>query len=220
MRPTLEYLYNKFDYFNKLCFSGQLQRPVIRLTTRKAALGLTHCETDRCSSKKTVWIEISVRHDLPEEEYIDTLLHEMIHYYIEINNLRDDAAHGSLFKAEMNRITVTYGLQITVEYTPSEEELVNIVSRWRYVCIGTFNDGRKAVTVVAKNKLFYFWETISSLPDLSAAEWYISDRAIFDQYPLSSYLKWIPIPSVKIPLYLTGAKPLKKVGNTIQIVDS
>ncbi|MDE6670391.1 MAG: SprT-like domain-containing protein [Muribaculaceae bacterium] len=219
MRPTLEYLYTKFDYFNKLCFYGQLQRPIIQLSTRKGALGRTCCETDRDSGKKTVWIEISVRQNLPEEEYIDTLLHEMIHYYIQTNNLRDDAAHGSLFKAEMNRITATYGLRITIEYAPSEEELVNTISRWRYVCIATFNDGHKAVAVVAKNKLFYFWEVISSLPDLSVAEWYISDRAIFEQYPLSSHLRLFPIESVKIPLYLTGAKPLKKVGNIIQVVE-
>ncbi len=219
MRPTLEYLYGKFDYFNQLCFHGQLPRVTIQLNTRKMALGRT-CRRIDGSGKETIWIEISVRFDFPEEEYIDTLLHEMIHYYILVNKLQDDAPHGTLFKNEMNRIAAAYGLRITIQYDPSEEKMLNTSSRWRYVCVATFNDGHKAVTVVAKNNLFRFWEEIASLPNVVEANWYFSNRDVFGKYPLTSSLTWFPVEAAKVSLYLTGAKLLKKIGNTIQTVES
>ena len=88
MRPTLDYLVERFDYFNQLCFDGELQRPPIKLNTRYATMGQTGGECcvydDGTIQWKNLRIEISVRRDLPEYEYTDTLVHGMIHYYIVI----------------------------------------------------------------------------------------------------------------------------------------
>ena len=62
MRPTLEYVKEKFEYYNQLCFGGILTMPPIRLCLRKYFLGLT--------SLRDGHIEISVHDDLPEEELI------------------------------------------------------------------------------------------------------------------------------------------------------
>ena len=44
MRPTLDYIVERFDYFNQLCFGGELQRPPIKLNTRYATMGYTSGE--------------------------------------------------------------------------------------------------------------------------------------------------------------------------------
>ena len=84
MRPTLDYIIEKFDYYNQLCFDGKLQRPPIFLNTRYSTMGQTGGMGEIDKDGKLHWselrIEISVRRDLPEYEYIDTLVHEMIHY--------------------------------------------------------------------------------------------------------------------------------------------
>ena len=119
MRPTLQYIIEKFDYYNKLCFSGQLQRPPIRLNTRYSTMGITKGKQRIDSNGLPYWsdlsIEISVRRDLPEYEYIDTLVHEMIHYYIFSNNLVDDSPHGTLFRRKMDEITQKYGKKYYIQ---------------------------------------------------------------------------------------------------------
>ncbi len=209
MRPDLNYIIEKFDYYNNLCFEGKLKRPVIRLNTRKAALGLT-----RVVDKS---IEISVRMDLPEEEYIDTLVHEMIHYYILSNNLVDDSPHGTLFKKIMNEITEKYGIKITINFDPTDEELVKTHTRPRFVCVASFDDGQVGLSVVAKNKLFQLWGIIPQLKGVEEARWYVSDRAIFGKFPVQVSPGFVVVDENKINHYLTGAKELENDGKVIKV---
>ena len=126
MRPTLDYIIEKFDYYNQLCFDGKLKRPPILLNTRYSAMGQTGGVGEIDENGKIHWselrIEISVRRDLPEYEYIDTLVHEMIHYYIMSNDMEDDSPHGRLFRQKMEEITNKHGIRITIQYDPSEDD--------------------------------------------------------------------------------------------------
>lgn len=219
MRPNAKYLYDKFDYFNNLCFSGKLKRPEIRLNTRLDSVGLTRMISDPLTGEREIWIEISVRKDLPEEEYIDTLLHEMIHYYIISFDITDDAPHGTRFQSEMNRIINDYGFRITLNYTPDEETLANTRSRLRYFCVVRFNDGDTCISVVVKNNLFRFWDASYKLESASDVKWYVSDREILGRFPISAQFAFYSIRPEKLPLYLTGARELIKDGNTIRTID-
>jgi len=49
---------------------------------------------------------ISTVIDLPEREVEDTILHEMIHYYILSNQMQDTSAHGEIFMRMMKDINV------------------------------------------------------------------------------------------------------------------
>ena len=199
MRPTLDYIIEKFDYYNQLCFDGKLERPPIMLNTRYSAMGQTDGQGQIDEKGKIHWtdlrIEISVRRDLPEYEYIDTLVHEMIHYYIMSNDLEDDSPHGTLFRQKMSEITNKYGIRITIDYDPSEE--IQIATRTR-------------------NKLFEFWELIPQIEGVSDMHWYVSDRQIFENVPVAVSLALIPIDAGKIHHYLTGARELEKVGEIIR----
>ena len=53
-------------------------------------------------------------YDLSERDYQQTLLHEMIHYYIAYTSVRDTSAHGRLFRQEAARINHAGGWNITI----------------------------------------------------------------------------------------------------------
>lgn len=61
-------------------------------------------------------LRINTRFDLPEDLLQDTILHEMIHYYIAVNHLRDTSTHGQLFRREMKRINEQGNRHITISY--------------------------------------------------------------------------------------------------------
>lgn len=221
MRPTLQYFIEKFEFYNQLCFGGKLTIPPIRLNTRKAIMGVTkgQCHIDERGNGhwENISIEISVRMDLPEYEYIDTLVHEMIHYYIMSNNMTDDSPHGSLFRAKMEEITRKHGIRITIAFEPSEEELVKTKTRYRYVCVAEDVDGQMYFAVVARNKVFDFWEMLPQIERMKEVHWYLSDRAIFDKFPVAVSPRLMLIDADKIHHYLTGAMELENTGDVIKV---
>lgn len=221
MRPTLQYIREKFEYFNNLCFDGALVMPPIRLTSRYATMGCTKYSIIKDHAGNLQYnnfsIEISIRRDLPEDEYIDTIVHEMIHYYILGNNLKDTSPHGVLFKAKMNEIKVKYGIRITIAFDPSDEEMVKAISRPRYVCIIDFKDERTGVAVVAKNKVFHYWDAIVKSENVRSVKWYISNRAIFEKFHTYVSLGCNIVNADKVQHYLTGALELERINDRIRI---
>ena len=221
MKPTLKYLEQKFDYFSQLCFNGELVRPVIKLNTRRIGLGYTRCritcDSDGNEIDRFIWIEISVRFDLPEEEYIDTLVHEMIHYYIMVNRLTDDGEHGTLFMAKAQEITQKYGIKVTVAYEPNEETLISTIDRNRIVCVAkSSKNGQTLCAVVARSRLFELWKAFEETDELTDVCWYISNRAIFGSVPTIISPQLFQIEPEAIQRYLTGARQLVKEGNVIK----
>lgn len=222
MRPTLEYIKEKFDFYNRLCFGGNLPMPPIRLNLRYRQLGTTkyRCVRDGNGNihYQDISIEISIRRDLPEEEYIDTLVHEMIHYYIAYNNIVDDAPHGTVFRQMMQHITNTYGLKISTFFNPSDKELIaSVTARVRYICVVEFNDGKMGFAVVAKNKIFELWEIMPTIEGVKTVQWYASNREIFKKFPVTVSPRVILEHSCNIFRYLTGAKELYREGSVIRV---
>lgn len=221
MRPTLQQVKEKFDYYNKLCFGGQLPTPPIRLNTRYGSMGFTKYREEKHPDGTVTYtdlsIEISVRQDLPEIEYIDTLVHEMIHYYIFVNNLKDSSPHGHLFRAKMKEITEKYGIRITIEFDPTDEELIRTVSdRYRYICVLDFDDERLGMAVVARGKVFELWDIMPRVPHVRNVRWFTSNRAIFERFPTIVSPAYIAIDADKLHHYLTGALELENTGSVIR----
>lgn len=221
MRPTLQYIKEKFEYFNNLCFDGKLKMPPMRLTLRYATMGCTKYKLLIDKEGHPIYtdlsIEISIRRDLPEEEYIDTIVHEMIHYYILCNNLRDTSPHGILFKKKMNEIILKHGIRITIAFEPSDEYMVKSISHTRYICIIDFKDESTGLAVVAKNKVFQYWDAILKLEKVRSVNWYVSNRSIFEKYHTYVTLGYNIEDADKIQHYLTGALEIERSGNVINI---
>jgi len=220
MRPDLKYIEDKFDYYNKLCFDGQLPRPPISLNMRRGSLGFTRTYTylDRSGVLHQDYkIEISIRFDLPEYEYIDTIVHEMIHYYIRYNHIEDDSLHGRVFKAKMQEITQKYGIRITIALEESEEAAVmRVCDRYRYICVLDMEDEQYQCALVINNKLFELWNCYNKLEKVREVKWYASNRAIFEQFPVRVNPTFVPIEANKLHHYLTGAIELENTGTVIR----
>lgn len=223
MRPTLTYFKERFDYYNQLCFDGSLERPIIKLSLRSTGLGVTQQRIERDANGnetgRDALIEISVRHDLPEVEYIDTLVHEMIHYYIFMNKLQDNAAHGKLFMAKAQEITRKYGIKVTVNYELTDEEQVNARGRNRWVCVAHDDAGNTLMAVVARGKVFELWDAFEQAPDLHDVRWWLSNREIFGTFPLVVSPQLYSVDPSQIESYLIDAQPLIKDGDVIRPVD-
>lgn len=86
MIPTVEYIRQKFDEYNELMFEGKLQPLPFKLSSARSFLGQVRC----CRQKKAdgTWLYsdfqfiISNKSDYAENVVEDTIIHEMIHYYL------------------------------------------------------------------------------------------------------------------------------------------
>jgi hypothetical protein len=131
VKASVEYIQAHFDEYNRQYFGGQLPTLPIKLSHAKGFLGKV------TFVKRRQWLfgpyrnenfvlRINVRIDLPEELVQDTILHEMIHYYIAVNQWKDTSAHGRLFRAEMARINAAGNRHIRISYKPTPEELAEL----------------------------------------------------------------------------------------------
>lgn len=120
MKATIPYIQEKFNEFNQQMFDGCLPMLPIKLSKARTFLGILAYRRRRTLSgeieKYDFRLRISTYHDLPEQELEDTIIHEMIHYYIGIKQLKDTSAHGKIFRKMMKDINERYGRHITISY--------------------------------------------------------------------------------------------------------
>ena len=121
MVPTIPYIQSRFDEFNARFFAGALPPVPIKLSNARTFLGkLTFTKRRKWLFGEWTYsnfvLRINTRFDLPEQLIEDTILHEMIHYYIAVNQLRDTSMHGRLFRQEMKRINAEGNRHITISY--------------------------------------------------------------------------------------------------------
>ena len=121
MVPTIPYIQSRFDEFNARFFAGALPPVPIKLSNARTFLGkLTFTKRRKWLFGEWTYsnfvLRINTRFDLPEQLIEDTILHEMIHYYIAVNQLRDTSTHGRLFRQEMKRINAEVNRHITISY--------------------------------------------------------------------------------------------------------
>ena len=209
MKPTVEYIQQRFDEFNRRFFDGKLPPLPIKLSHAKGFLGkVTYTRRKqglfRGYRNEDFVLRINVRIDLPEQEVEDTILHEMIHYYIGVNQFKDTSAHGVLFRREMARINADGHRHITITHRLSEEQQAQAqVHKFRIVAVVTFEDGRVGVKVVP-NKEHHIrnWHrmAVRRFP-ITSINWYSTDDDFFARFPSSTAMRIYLIPSLDtVPL--------------------
>ena len=216
MRPTYKFIEEIFSKYNELIFEGSLPMPNFRLTTTRFAMGATR--TKVLNSQKYISIDISIRYDLPQEDYISTIVHEMIHYYIDYNDLQDDDSHGKLFVSIMNQINANYNLNIKVVGERSDKMVLQEPKRIRYICVATFNDATFGVMVAAKNKLFDLWHVFDRVDGISSVGWYASSHPIWGEFPTSVSPKLYEIKDDVICEALEASFELENTDNQIKLL--
>jgi len=215
MIPTIEYIQSHFDEYNARFFGGTLPPIPVKLSHAKGFLGkVTFTRRKqglfRGYRNENFVLRINVRIDLPEELIEDTILHEMIHYYIAVNQLPDTSVHGQLFRREMARINAEGNRHITISHRLTEDQRAQaVVHKSRVIAIVHFSDGKTGVKVVPAQYIAYWHRkalrTFNNRSNvqcpISHIDWYLSSHDYFARFPSSIAMKiyLIPDPS-QIPL--------------------
>ncbi len=226
MDITLDYIAQRYHHFNRLCFGGRLSVPPMRLSRARRSLGQVRYRKSRRLlggwrySDFTFVISATAARDLTPDEVDDTILHEMIHYFILSNQLQDTSAHGRLFRREMQRINSAIESHITITHrseAKDEAEHPSADKRQNLVAVIRLRDNRWGVMVAARTRLFQLWEQLQSAPQVQEVHWYSTSNPYFNRFPRHTTLKYHPLPAAEIRAHLHDARPLLREGDTIRV---
>ena len=199
MKPTVEYLEERFDTFNGMCFEGALPRIPIRLSNARSFVGRLQYRPvrdwrGRIVRREDFVLRISARFDLPEAEVEDTLIHEMIHYWIALEGIKDSSTHGKVFRAKMQEINGRYGRHLTISHKSTPEELDrDTCIRNHHVCVSRLADGRTAVTVAASTCVPRIRRMLRWSPTVRSGVWFVSRDPWFNRFPRCRTAKLFPV---------------------------
>ena len=214
MTPSVEYLEERFGTFNELCFGGALPRIPIKLSNARSFVGRLQYRPvrdwrGRIVRREDFVLRISKRFDLPEAEVEDTLIHEMIHYWIALEGLQDSSTHGKIFRAKMKEINKLHGRHLTISHksTPEEQDRDSHVSD-HYFCVSQLADGRTALTVAASTYVSRIRRTFRWSPAVRSQAWYHSTDPWFNRFPRCRSPKLFPVEIETLRLHLVDAEAL------------
>lgn len=214
MTPTVEYLEERFDTFNRMCFDGALPRIPIKLSRARTFVGRLIYRPvrdwrGRVVRREDFVLRISTYFDLPEAEIEDTLIHEMIHYWIAWKGIKDTSSHGKEFRRIMKEINALHGRHLTISHksTPEEQDRDTRV-RDHYFCISQLADGRTALTVAAQPCIARIRRAFRWSPTVRSQTWYHSRDPWFNRYPHCRSPKIFPVDPAVLQPHLNAAELL------------
>lgn len=223
MRADIQYVRRTFDKFNHLIFEGLLPEPPFKISHARRFLGLLRYR--RTQMADGTWrygnfsFCISDCVDLPEDVAEDTVIHEMIHYYILLNQMQDTGPHGAIFKQKMHEINRTYGRNITVQHKITDAEAASDKRRRLHlICVSRLADGRVAITLSAHTARS-FNHLCTNIPHIGQVvyyEWVVSSDPYFNRIPRSQRVKFYVLPPDELRQHLATACTLVRQGGLIR----
>lgn len=228
MKATVPYIEAKFDEFNRQIFGGKLPKPPIELSNAKTYLGV--CVSQKCRlpggqiERYNFRLRFSTRIDLPEQELEDTIIHEMIHYYIGINKLKDNSAHGPVFKHIMNSINTVFGRHISISHKSTKEQreqAYDTKRRWHVVAVVSLADGKTGVKVLPRilPRILNYYNKVGASGKVTAVKLFMSDDIFFNRYPNSSALNVIIADRDEVMSHLQDAVVIECDGKRIVMME-
>ena len=214
MTPTVEYLEERFDTFNRMCFDGALPRIPIKLSRARTFVGRLIYRPvrdwrGRVVRREDFVLRISTYFDLPEAEIEDTLIHEMIHYWIAWKGIKDTSSHGKELRRIMKEINALHGRHLTISHksTPEEQDRDTRV-RDHWFCVSLLADGRTALTVAAQPCIARIRRAFRWSPTVRSQTWYHSRDPWFNRYPHCRSPKIFPVDPAVLQPHLDAAELL------------
>lgn len=132
MQEVLEY---GFEVLNERYFNGELPPIVITIMSSPRSNGHFSINREwRVAEEHFNEINISAEHlDRPIENIMATLCHEMVHFYCQINGIKDTSQnyryHNKHFKeeAEKRGLIISYAQYIGYSVTEPSEEFIQVI---------------------------------------------------------------------------------------------
>lgn len=124
-----------FSECNKKYFNSSLPIPRYDLIHKTSILARFVYNPNKKGKHPIKWqiIKFSDCFDFPDDVFRDIMVHEMIHYYIAWNGIKDNKSHGKVFMQMANELNEKYGLHVTKNYDASQFDKnpnVEMPSRW------------------------------------------------------------------------------------------
>lgn len=224
MKPTVEYIEKKFEEYNRLMFGGRLPKIRIELSDASSFLGVCVADVkqlpDGRKAHSNFRLKINTRIDLPEQVVEDTIIHEMIHYFIFYNELCDTSAHGEIFKAIMASINATFNRHLTISHKSTAEQSEQAVSQkrvWRVIAAIHFKSGRVGVKVLPRvaPRIMDYHSKMMKQAEVERIDLYLHDNPFFNRYPSSAALRVYELEADVLERNLEGAKELMINGSQV-----
>ena len=188
MKATLPYLYERFEHFNRLCFDGLLPIPKLKLTNAQSYMGQLRYKRrrrpDGFYEKYDFTINISTRFELPEADLEDIIIHELIHYYIDLHTLQDTSTHGQFFRRIMNDINHQHQRHITVSYRNRAIIDTDTHQHPSVICISKLEKAT-GITVCANSHILDIAKNLTKRYHISSTSWYYTTDPFFNRFPHS-----------------------------------
>lgn len=226
MIPNLDFVNSSFLNFNREIFNNHLPLPRFKLTRARTFHGKLVYKYKRTLGFKKAYdfeMRISTSFSLPEKEWEDVVIHEMIHLFIAVAGIKDKSSHGPEFRKMMANINRTYGRNITISARSGAEESIkkNVDTHItaHYVCIAKMNDGNFAIAPVATTKIFMLWDFKRFFPQISSLRWIGSTSPFFNSFPHVRTPKLYKVTESMLRENLKGSVLLEREGNRIKIVN-
>ena len=115
MIADLNTMSRMFRECNKKYFDGSLPTPQFLLMNKLNTLARFEYNKDKKGKHPIKWqaLKFSDCYDFPEEDFREIMVHELIHYYIAWNGIKDNKDHGREFMRIANEINEKHGLNVT-----------------------------------------------------------------------------------------------------------
>ena len=190
MQIDTEWIAVNFDRFNKENFGGRLTPPKFSVNNARTRLGSMAFKWKRSLFKRETYdyvIRLSNYYDIPEVEFQNVLLHEMIHYYIAVNRFKDDSVHGTMFRSIAQRIN-KQGWHVVVrtdtrKWPVAERNRKKVITRKRIVLAASTTDGKYFLSVIGPGSVRKVKLQIARTPQIREARWFESSDDYFQQFP-------------------------------------
>ncbi len=220
MRANIPFITEKFHEYNELFFGGKLPTVPILLSQAKTYIGICMFK------KKTTFLHesrpydfklcFSTRLDLPQNVLEDTIIHEMIHLYIGVNNIKDSSPHGNIFKSFMHQINEKFGRNISISHkaTPEQKQsVVNTRVQYHVIAVVKFTDGRKGIKVLPRilQRIDAYYRAIIKAKGVASIDFYMSKDPFFNSYPNSGAFKVYAIKPEELAEHLADAELINNV---------
>lgn len=173
MTITIPEIKEQFDKWNGIIFNNELPTPTFELMHTKSLLG-QFCPR-KVMGEYAYKIRISTFYDRPFEYYVDTIVHEMLHFWIKFKGIKDTSSHGREWKKYAAQISRKYGLTITrtnpagggvCQAVIDKKNEKRVKVEYVYVC--KMANGKYGAGVVPPTKVWNFkprfdnWKSVAS----------------------------------------------------------
>ena len=207
-------------------FNGTLPELPIELSDAKGFIGVCKYKKRRLEDGSIELydfrLSINTRIDLPEEEIEDTIIHEMIHYFIGVNRLEDSSSHGPMFQHLMKTINEKYGRHITISHKGTKEEAEQAIdkrAKWHVIAVVSFFGGRKGIKVLPRvvERILAYNKGVTGGPGVERIDYFMSNDPFFNRFPNSAALNVYDVPQEDLDAHLVGAKKVIVTENKVSV---